>query len=1535
MQAVPNRLEREALVAQLVHPTNGLAYDAGDHAAYLTALRDQLPQAVGQSMALGEHLRLVLRLQDPPFPPSQQNEDLHRVIPLKFVFTVVDQRNDTPVVVHTPREPLMHLPDMALDGTFLINGRRLRLLKQERRVSNQIMVRQVDDGWQAKIWSATGLAGTSPCAVHYSPTKYEWTVSWPRWDLICALFFLLVSPCPAHRFKHHKNAAGEEHPADPAKLLKRRQPTQQLRPRDSVPLAHVFNALGMWPVVVPPHARAGRVWQHTRATDAQPEPNLNVDGLLPHLGHNGVHKAQRLGHMVEALLRQKADNWHDPVWRRVAGPAELVMGLVSFTVRRHMFSCVAQLSKWVNKQNASVPRATWPWGRSLDRLASCTPALLYAFRTGRWARENTMHIVVRDEPGHVDLGRRLMRPDHHERATSLEPRLPHGNGYHYICPISTPDNARVGLTGQLASGAVMSTGILQPSHQERVQAWVTHALDPLPANTGTRARPVFVQGVPMLGGRRVNADAAYQALSRGRPYPLLQVFATPYGMHVTGEQGELFAVALPRDPGDAAMRACPAWGTTTLVGAIQAGRLCLLGMQEAARHAYVAETPAQLDARHTHLHLHPMLALGAAVSQQAFGNYCPGARLAKAAHTQGQALHAAPVTGGFGPTEDWLVHPQVPSVSTMSTRVHDPDRQGTRRALVQNAVVVVLNMASWNVEDAVVMSQDAADRGFGMRVEVRRTLSQPRAPYQKVGLPANLNASHAALQRPADAPGETPHCGCGAEAFWTPDNERGCKYSQPERESTRHTVTTARHLGVVPVGVAPPGSSLDTGDMTVGIVDNLKSKPRDCSTRSGRGRKRVVSQAVVPYSQLAQQEAVNQGLDPEQLPLVVCTTTTRTVPAQIGDKMVLPGLQKCSVSLAPSAGDLPYALSNGVTGDLFLNPCAFNSRRTVNFMLESLLGTAASCAGHSPEHTDGTPFRDFRECEDYVADALRAAGMCGTGSDTFVDGHTGDVIGRGAVFHGLLPVIQPAPHFAERKARAVTSGKVDPYTRQSVHGFRCGEMERQAIMAQGALDVVLERTRNMADDHVALICATCGLLARDVTTCHRCPPAQAAVHQVACTYAVHLLAQELMACNIALRFELDAVASDAPALPPPPAAVVVKWLERLHHALQAQPAPARPPTDADRVCVDLHQAALRFAEDAPFHTDPEPMRQSLAQEWYQLLHPEHEPMEHLAENCPCVLRERPVLHAFLRQHMPPRFTPAHLCQLQDMVDTMGVALTEPLRRALLCSHSADWVGLDEASRQRRHTLAAILRDDILPLPSRFHVETLRTYLLYPVPPQQDEPSTEEEEAPEELTEEEEAPEELTEEEEEEEEKAAPGKRKKHKHKKKRKKHKRKHRRHEKEDEVGSLTLTEARIAHLLGHDLVDLSAPLATYVPPGSEDEEDEDFDLTVHVSPPPSPQRRIRRVRGRRRLRRTVVDSSEEDSDGGRVLELPEPCEEVKGPRQRRPVARLEPTWDADEEQEAGAEDLMEGGDDDDDEDEDEDASDTLGGFIVKEYDE
>ena len=230
--------------------------------------------------------------------------------------------------------------------------------------------------------------------------------------------------------------------------------------------------------------------------------------------------------------------------------------------------------------------------------------------------------------------------------------------------------------------------------------------------------------------------------------------------------------------------------------------------------------------------------------------------------------------------------------------------------------------------------------------------------------------------------------------------------------------------------------------------------------------------------------------------------------------------------------DMPYN-KFGIRPDILLNPNSIPKRMAIGQFLEGLLSKASALNGIG---SDGTPFEDYDF--EKVKDMLEKHGYNRNCDEYMMSGITGKRI-KCAIFLGPV-YYHRLKQLVEDKIHSRSSGNVTQLTRQPPEGraknggLRIGEMERDAIIAQGMASFLNERLCKCSDTHITHVCGICGILAyrhkdrnsteelspNDVYYCHVCKNFNN-IFKISIPYAAKLLVHNLMAMGIIIRFFFD------------------------------------------------------------------------------------------------------------------------------------------------------------------------------------------------------------------------------------------------------------------------------------------------------------------------------------------------------------------------------------------------------------------------------
>lgn len=251
----------------------------------------------------------------------------------------------------------------------------------------------------------------------------------------------------------------------------------------------------------------------------------------------------------------------------------------------------------------------------------------------------------------------------------------------------------------------------------------------------------------------------------------------------------------------------------------------------------------------------------------------------------------------------------------------------------------------------------------------------------------------------------------------------------------------------------------------------------------------------------------------ELTPNTVRARTTQTRIPQQGDKFCSLHGQKGICGIVERPENLPFT-RHGVTPDIIINPHAFPSRMTVGQILETLFGKSTTY------HHNQTPNTFAHTQMNQITKGLQRAGFSSSGKEQMYDGPTGIPL-TNTSFIGIASYLR-LKHLVDDKiyARPAT-GPIDGLTRQPKSGraqgggLRLGEMEKDCLVAHGAIATLEEKMFTHSDQDTILSCTKCG------TFDARCSCPQDHTTRLPMSFATKLLIRELMALNIKLTISTE------------------------------------------------------------------------------------------------------------------------------------------------------------------------------------------------------------------------------------------------------------------------------------------------------------------------------------------------------------------------------------------------------------------------------
>lgn len=814
------------------------------------------------------------------------------------------------------------------------------------------------------------------------------------------------------------------------------------------------------------------------------------NNFLPHIGtseEDFLVKAYFLAKMIEKLLKvvrgklEPDDKDHFSNKRlRLAGT------LMQEVFRDSFYQLVRRL-----KEKADEQLSSGVYDLDIRRIIQSqklvTQRILRAVATGAWPGgdlgvsqnlERTNYIATLHHLRRVNSPLPAGLPLH-------EVRQIHGTSVGRLCPLETPEGTNVGLVRSLAIFCDVTFGTDPEPIVELVLDWgAKPARNAKPKEVGSLT-PVYVNGRLVAFTDKPEDLVRFLRERRGELSTEVNFIYNKEenAVFVNADAGRMRRPLIPVSRLREAVELLPKVesGELSFTDLVKMGVVELLDADE-EEYAIVAQSLDEVGEHHTHLDFAPYAMFGVAASQIPYAehNNIPRDIIGANMVRQGLGEYLANWRLRFDSRAFLMFYPQRPIVETRGAEITGYNY----RPSGQNLVVALLPMDGYNMDDALVMSRGAIDRGAARAVFFRTYESEARR--------------HAIIE--------------------------GDKFENPamlKKVSGKKEEQYYQKLGED--GIVDPETYVEGGDVLIGKTSPPRFSPeltvgtgypqytferRDTSVSMRAWERGVVSDVLLVTKTGGEK--------------LVRVNVRETRPPELGDKFATRHGQKGVLGMIYRHEDMPFT-SEGIVPDIVLDPHTIPSRMTVGQLYEIIAGKVGALEGR---FVDGTPF--MSEPVEDLMEALVKLGFEYSGEEVMYDGRTGRMI-KAPVFIGIS-YYQRLKHMVRDKIHARSRGQMQLLTRQPVEGrargggLRLGEMEGEVLISHGAASVMKDRYVDQSDKTIVYVCKECGTIAffNQKTNEFFCPRCQSSVEvkPLITSYASKLFIEELMSGNIDVRLSV-------------------------------------------------------------------------------------------------------------------------------------------------------------------------------------------------------------------------------------------------------------------------------------------------------------------------------------------------------------------------------------------------------------------------------
>lgn len=731
----------------------------------------------------------------------------------------------------------------------------------------------------------------------------------------------------------------------------------------------------------------------------------------------------------------------------------------------------------------------------------------------------------------------------------IGPRQLHNMQWGIICPSETPEGNPCGLTNNSSIVEIVSiqrdlnalTSLLQPYINKE--------------KSDTKIHPLMINGM-------WEGWVEYQVLNMVKKWRLegklpydVSVGINPYGeIKISGDSGRSTRPCLIiGESGKTVLE--EKLGTLNLesVGCTWNDVIKLQAVEYIDKFEeetlYIADSPWNVHSKHTHCEIDPSAIFGYCANLIPFPTHNPGPRIAYECSMLKQAVGTARLNEKYclDTNAKVLDYPQKYITETDMARASNITELG----MGQVPIVAVL-AAAYNQEDSIIVNKAAVDRGL-FRTTVYKTYKELQKTSERElfcnPVPILYDGENAKKKR-KNYDLVDKHTGIRERSTkiyhdqlpdiimdeWTESEtwfinninpnhtikkinlESGIKYCEEIIEKIPYEEECYE-------GAPRVGARVHPGDVLVGKIKYIDDKPIDCSIIHKGTDTGIV-------------DTVMMTQDPDGNIIMDVKVRYYRIPRE-GDKFAQRHAQKGVIGLLCPAADMPFVStgpSAGMIPDVLINPHAFPSRMTIGYILELLLNKEGCVKGH---YHQATAFRINEDSKTHnaktliknIGESLKSSGYTPEGKEVMRDGKTGVSL-KCKIYMGPVGY-QVLKHQVDDKMHSRARGPVQRLTRQPVEGrsrnggLRFGEMESQCFTSYGSTAFLQERLLKVSDEYDVVVCTECGYIAVNHKKlgprCLVCSKKDIKTEfaKITIPFPAKLLAQDLIACNIAFKFKVS------------------------------------------------------------------------------------------------------------------------------------------------------------------------------------------------------------------------------------------------------------------------------------------------------------------------------------------------------------------------------------------------------------------------------